>query len=155
MDTVNKHKFLPLSIAIIVLVIAGLIYFISFNKKVPTVVNDTADYSPLNTKVSFGTNFPPDFPPGIILEGKPLNSSGQVHTTTNKTQTAVSYFSDKTTPELAAMYEQNFISNGWNIKSKNISAVPAFFLVEKAGQELTLNFTPTPTKVLVTFSYEK
>ena len=155
MDIKTKHKLLPLSVVIIVVIVGGLVYFGGLKNKNTTPVNYAPDYSPLNKKESFGKNLPPDFPAGLILEGKTLDNSEVVHTVTGKKQVTVSYFSDKTLSELVTMYENNFVKNDWTISGKKVTDIYTTFQVEKGSQKVTTTLALTPDKVLVVFSYEQ
>ena len=152
MDIKTKNNALLFSVIVIAVAVGVLVYLGAFKTS-----TNLSDYSPDNKIVSFDKKLPADFPEGIILEGKELDYSGAVYTVTNKVQTGVSYFSDKTLPDLVTMYENNFTQNGWEISGKKVTDYFIAFDAEKRNQKVhfVVMLTHLKGKVRVEFSYEK
>ena len=152
MDIKTKNNALLFSVIVIAVAVGVLVYLGAFKNS-----KNLSYYSPDNKIVSFDKKLPADFPEGIILEGKELDYSGAVYTVTNKVQTGVSYFSDKTLPDLVTMYENNFTQNGWEISGKKVTDYFIAFDAEKRNQKVhfVVMLTHLKGKVRVEFSYEK
>ena len=155
METGNKNKLLPLSILIVLVVIGGLVYLFGFKITAPYKILAPDSY-PKGTSVFLYNELPPGFPSEVILEGKPLNSSGTVATPNQKSKTTVSYISDETLTELMDMYKKNFTDKGWTIISNTVTKKTVVFQVQKGGKNLVLTLaTLGDTQIMLTFQYEK
>jgi hypothetical protein len=157
----NKSKtFLILGV---VLVIGGLFYFFYFKNLNSTPYQVlTPDSYDLGTTVSLYKNTPPNFPAEVILENKALSYSGTVTAPDGKTQTKVSYQSEKNISDILTMYKDSLPKSGWSVSVNSVSPNVAIFLASKGSESVLITIVTTKQigtakdmGALVTFQYEK
>lgn len=157
-----KHAAAILIIALLIVFVG--VFFNSSSKnnlnlmaeKPYEVIKPEKGYIP-GTTVSLYKNAPPGFPSEVILENKTLSHSSLVNTPDGKSQTSVSYMSDKSPLEVAQSYTVSLPKQGWkitsNVISKNISVLQASLGEKKLLLTVSPGNTPNATDAMVTLQY--
>ncbi len=161
----NNSQSKALLIIGIVLIVIGSFYLFNFKKTTSTpqvLIPSPQSYNP-GTTISLYKSAPSGFPAEIILENKALTYSGVVTSVDGKTQTTVSYKSDKNVSDVLSLYEMTLPKMGWQIfvnsVSPKISPTVAVFHTTKGDVNIfvtvaQIGSTPS-TGSLVTFQYKK
>ncbi len=146
---------LKLSVAIGLLVIIIGIFYLSRMSIKPKAVFTPENY-PTGTTVSLYDQVPPVFPADIILEDKELKYSGTVSTPGGKTQTTVSYISDKKAEDLVYLYKNFLSKDGWAVDVKDLRHSNYILNLSKDDEAVLLTISLTrDLKPLLTFQYTK
>lgn len=141
-------------VAVAVLILIALVFFLKNPQDTPYKALPSNNET--DTTVSLYKNAPPNFPMEVILENKTLDYSGEVKTAQGKTQTTVSYISDKNMQDVVAMYTDSLPKIGWEAKVLSNSANVAIISAAKTDQKIILTISPLKAKgVMVTFQYDK
>jgi hypothetical protein len=146
----------------LILIIVGIFYIAGLkNPRTTPYQTLTPGSYPAGTTVSLYKDAPSSFPKEIILENKTLEYAGAVKTPDGKTQTKVSYKSDKKVPDVLAMYKEFLPKIGWKVSVKLGSARVAVLETTKGEQKILVtmaiikeNGTAKDIGTLVTFQYE-
>ena len=148
-------------VIVVVLIFIGLVYFLKNSNNNPIQVLTPNNYES-GTKISLYKNTPPNFPEEIILENKTLDYSGTVTTPEGKTQTKVSYKSDKSVSDILVMYKNSLSKNNWQVSVNSVTPNVANFRALKGGDSVLITIatikqigTGKDIGALVTFQYEK
>ena len=155
MEIEKHHKLHPLSTIIILVVLAGVIYFLNVKFSTPYKTLTPENYPP-GTQINLYKNIPPGFPRELILESRPLTYSGTVITPEGRTRMTVSYVSTLKMSEILNLYRKTLSGRGWTITIKPASLQLSIIRAVKGEESamITVAFTKNQGNVL-TFQYEK
>jgi len=139
----------------LIVLLLGVFFYTRDSSEEPYQVLTSSVYEK-GTKVDLYRDLPPDFPQEIVLEDKVLDYSGSVINPQGKTQTTVSYISDKRSQNIVDIYIKYLPDVGWTVVEKisypNVSIIRA----EKGGDKVIVSIAPVNgSGVMVTFQYEK
>jgi hypothetical protein len=153
MQSEQKSKLLGFFGLVVVVII--IILLVSKNSNSPYQVL-TPEHYPPGTTVSLYKGVPPEFPKEVILENKEITKGDTVSLADGKKQVTISYISEKSVEEAAALYIASFENSAWKMVSNNTNPKVSTVHVTRNTERLIITIVPNQgVGAEVTFQYEK
>ncbi len=152
MNTHSKTKYF---FVILLLALAGFVYFSYTNKQQPYEVISPEGYD-AGTTLSLYKNVPPSFPEEFVLSNTKVDYSGKIETPEGRTEMTVSLTSLQKLLDIINVYRSSLPAEGWTVSVK--SATQQLGILEAVKGEKVVLVTVTPLNAiqrLITLQYEK
>ena len=141
----------------IIILIVGIFYLSTLKnpRTTPTQVFTPSSY-PAGTTVALYSAAPIDFPKEVVLENKPFNNISSVNSPDGHKQITLSYISDMTTQDLAALYNKGLPNVGWTPNPVYLPHGNVVFNAKNGEKTVLITITAAAnSKSMVTFQYQE
>lgn len=151
----SKVKYILIAVIIGLAAVAGWLFLPKIFQEKPYQVLAPESYA-TGTTLALFKNIPPDFPSNIVAENKELDYAGTLTTAEGKSQITVSYKSEKSVADLAALYKERLADKNWSVLADSVQPLAAVIEAQRSERKVTVTMGMIKEgETLVTFQYEK